>query len=129
MTMTPKVKKIREVLVALILLTVLAGISSCEKYEILPTPFDPTHIWSFKNDIQPILSSTCALASCHGGVQSPNMSAGKAFNSLTNGGYVNPPYNTSKLYLQMMSGHPNSSLSDLNRKKILYWVLQGAQNN
>lgn len=129
MKMTPKVKKIREILVAFSLMTALAAFTSCEKYEILPTPFDPTHIWSFKNDIQPILSSTCALASCHGGVQSPNMSEGKAYNSLTNGGYVKPPYETSKLYLQMMSGHPNSSLSDLNRKKILYWTTQGAQNN
>lgn len=129
MKMNPRVKKIRQIAVAVIIMTALAGFTSCEKYKILPTPFDPTEIWSLKNDIQPIFNSTCALASCHGGVQSPNLSEGKSYNSLTNGGFVKPPYETCRLYVQMMSGHPNSSLSDFNRKKILYWATQGAQNN
>jgi hypothetical protein len=129
MKITPKVKKIRQILVAVIVITMSAGITSCEKYQSLPTPFDPTQIWSLKSDIQPIFSSTCALASCHGGVQSPNLSEGKSYNSLTNGGFVKPPYETSRLYMQMMTGHPNSSLSDNNRKKILNWTTQGAKNN
>jgi hypothetical protein len=127
--MNQKVKKLIESLVAVIFLSAVAGFTSCEKFNILPQPFDPSASWSLKSDIQPIFNSTCALASCHGGARSPNLSEGKSYNSLSKGGYINPPYETSRLYLQMQSGHPNTSLSDVNRKKILYWVTQGAQNN
>jgi hypothetical protein len=127
--MNQKVKNLRRSLVVVIILAATAGFTSCEKYKILPTPFDPNATWSLKADIQPIFNSTCALASCHGGARSPDLSEGKAYNSLTKGGYVKAPYETSRLYLQMETGHPSSSLSDVNRKKILYWTTQGAQNN
>ena len=125
--MNLKVKKLRQYLVAVIILAAVAGLTSCEKYKILPQPFDPTAIWSLKTDIQPIFSSICIT--CHGVARSPDLRDGKSYNSLTKGGFVNPPYETSKLYLQMESGHPSSILSDVDRKKIQYWTLQGAKNN
>ena len=125
--MNLKIRKVLQSLVTVLILAAVAGSTSCEKVKILPFPFDPTVTWSLKTDIQPIFSSICIT--CHGGARSPDLREGKSFNSLTKGGYVNPPYETSRLYLQMKSGHPSSSLSDLNRNKILYWVTQGAQNN
>jgi hypothetical protein len=125
--MNSYIKKIRQHLAAVIILVAMAGLASCEKYKILPQPFDTTAIWSLKTDIQPIFNSVCIK--CHGGSRSPDLREGKSYNSLTKGGFVNSPYETSRLFLQMESGHPSSSLSDVDRKKIQYWTLQGAKNN
>ena len=126
--MNQKVKKVRQSLVAVIILAAFTGFTSCEKYKILPFPFDPATPWSFKADIQPIFNANCVL--CHGGARQPNLSEGKSYNSLTTGGYINAPYGTSRLYLQMNKSHPTSSFSDSNDKlKILNWVTQGAKNN
>jgi hypothetical protein len=128
--MNPKIKELRQSLVAVIILAAIAGFTSCEKVSIKPEPFNASNPWSFKTDIQPIFNNICATASCHGAAKSPNLSAGKAYNSLTKGGYVNAPYATSRLYLQMDNLHPTSSFSATNdRLKIQNWVLQGAKNN
>jgi hypothetical protein len=128
--MNPKIKKVRQSLVAVIILAAFAGFISCEKVSIKPEPFNASTPWSFKTDIQPIFSNTCATASCHGGAKSPNLIAGKSYNALVNGGYVKVPLDQSRLFLQMGNLHPNSSFSATNdRFKIQNWVLQGAKNN
>jgi hypothetical protein len=128
--MNPKVKNLSRSLVAFIILAGAIGFSSCEKYKILPTPFDPAATWSLSTDIQPVFNASCATASCHGGARSPDLSSGKSYNSLSKGGFVKSPYETSRLYMQMNNSHPSSSFSSTNDKlKIQAWVIQGAKNN
>jgi hypothetical protein len=125
--MTHKVNKIRQVLIAFILLAAVSGFSSCEKYSFNPPAVDPATTWHFKADIQPIFSAKCVQ--CHGGVQNPNLSAGKSYEALTKGGFVNLPGVTSRLYLQMNSSSHLPRSTETDRLKVLYWIDQGAQNN
>lgn len=92
---------------------------------------------SFKNDIIPILNKSCNMAGCHNtGGKSPDLSADKAYASLTIGNYLNigtPDQSVVYLYLtgkktpQMpLGGSPNPS--NINQY-ILAWVQQGAKNN
>lgn len=127
--MNQKVRKVRQSLVAVIILAAAAGLSSCEKFNILPQPFDPSATWSFKTDIQPIFNANCALASCHGGARSPNLSAGKSYNSLTIGGYVNAPAESSRLYIQMNKADHLPRSTENEKLKVLNWISQGAKNN
>jgi mono/diheme cytochrome c family protein len=126
--MNQKVKKVRQSLAAVIMLVAVAGFTSCEKFGILPIPFGPAATLSFKDDIQPIFNANCIT--CHGGARQPVLSEGKSFNSLTTGGFIKSPYETSRLYLQMNNQHPTSSFSvSIDRLKIQAWVTHGAKNN
>jgi len=52
---------------------------------------------SFANDIQPILTASCAKSGCHiPGAKVPNLTNGSSFQALTVGGYVkaNDPDNS-----------------------------------
>jgi len=125
--MNQKIIRIRQTLVALVLLAALTGISSCEKYTYLPRPVDPDAIWHFQTEIQPIFNSNCIT--CHGGAQSPDLRDGKSYNALTKGGFVKTPAESSRLYLQLNSASHASKTTASDKLKVLYWITQGAQNN
>jgi hypothetical protein len=125
--MTQKVKKIRQILVAFILLATFSGFSSCEKYSFNPPAVDPATTWHFQADIQPIFNAKCVQ--CHGGAQSPNLSEGKSYQALSKGGYITPPGETSRLYVQMKSSSHIARSTETDRQKVLYWIDQGALNN
>ena len=126
--MDKKVKKLRQILVAVIILSAVAGFTSCEKYKILPFPFDPNATWSFKNDIQPIfINDNCT--DCHNGTRSPDLREGHAYNSLTTGNYVNLPAETSRLYVRITSSDHTARSSETDKLKVLYWIKQGTKNN
>lgn len=126
--MNQKVKKLRQILVVVIILASVGGITSCEKYKILPFPFDPSATWSFKNDIQPIfINDNCT--NCHNGTRSPDLREGNSYNSLTTRGYVNAPGETSRLYVRMNSSDHISRSSETDRLKVLNWINQGAKDN
>jgi hypothetical protein len=128
--MNQKVNKVRQSLAAVVIVAAFAGFTSCEKVRTPPAPFDPNAAMSLKADVQPVFTKTCATASCHGGAKTPNLSDGKSFNALLNGGFVKVPLDQSRLYLKMNSSHPSSSFSATNDKlKIQSWVTQGAKNN
>ncbi len=91
---------------------------------------------SFAKDVVPIFSNSCALSSCHvSGGKAPNLTADKAFKSLTDGAYfkANDPDNsvimlwlTGKKSPAMPLGNaPNATIN----AKIYAWIKQGAQNN
>lgn len=124
--MNQKVKKVRHILVAVIMLVAVAGFTSCEKVGILPVPFDPNAPISFKADIQPIFSANCV--SCHGGTKSPDMRDGKSYNALKTV-YVTSPAESSRLYSKMTSSGHTSRSTDNEKLKVLNWIKQGAQNN
>jgi hypothetical protein len=125
--MNQKFNRIRQILVVLVLIAVVAGFSSCEKYEYLPRPVDPNATWHFQADIQPIFNSNCIA--CHGGAQAPSLQDGKSYLALTKGGFVKTPAETSILYLQMNSASHTSRSTASDKLKVLYWITQGALNN
>lgn len=91
---------------------------------------------SFSGDIVPILSKSCSITGCHvSGGQAPDLSAAKAYSSLT-GGFVNTSKpESSKVYLSLTGkgamtmpvGSANNP-SNLNNL-MLTWIKQGAKNN
>ena len=125
--MNQKLKRIRQIFVALVLIAAVEGFSSCEKYSYTERPVDPNTTWHFQADIQPIFDSNCIT--CHGGVQAPDLRTGKSYLSLTKGGFVKAPGELSRLYIQMnSSGHSSKSTSS-DKFKVLYWINQGSLNN
>jgi hypothetical protein len=125
--MNQKVKKVRQCLVAVIIMAAFAGFTSCEKYKILPTPFDPAAIWSFKADIQPIFNANCIT--CHNGSRSPDLRDGKSYSALSKG-YITAPAEASRLYVHISSNSEHiPRTSDTEKLKILNWIKQGALNN
>ena len=125
--MNQRLNRIRQILVVLVLIAAVQGFSSCTKYEFLPRPVDPNHVWSFSVDIQPIFTANCVT--CHGGVQAPILSEGKSYSALSKGGFIKAPGEESRLYLQMISSSHTSRSSDQDKQKVLFWINQGALNN
>jgi hypothetical protein len=125
--MNRKLNRIRQILVALVLIAVVGGFSSCDKYAYLPRPVDPNETWHFQADIQPIFTANCIT--CHGGVQAPDLRDGKSYQALTKGKYVSAPGETSRLYVQMNSASHKTRSTDTEKQKVLYWINQGALNN
>ncbi len=110
----------------------------CTKTTTVPidnTPAITTEV-SFSKDIQPILTSSCAISGCHSGSVAPNLSSTVALNSLVNGSYISVATpKTSSVYLwltgkkaaTMPLGSANNP-SNINAK-MLAWITQGAKNN
>lgn len=131
---------IKKIAIALVVITfAIIGLQSCYKVAtVLPkTDVEVTGPVSFATDILPVFDSKCNMSGCHntGGIK-PDLSAGKAFNALTLGGYldVSNPEN-SNLYLWMKGkkatamppGGPENP-SNINQL-VLAWIKQNAQNN
>ena len=127
--MNQKLKRIRQISGALILIAAVAGFSSCEKYSFAEQTVNPNTIWHFQTDIQPIFSANCVI--CHNGVkQFPDLRDGKSYLALTKGGFVNLPGETSKLYHHMSTNSDHiPRTTDSEKLKVLNWINQGALNN
>ena len=111
-------------------------IASCYKDKTVPlaTP-EITRTVSFSQDIIPIFNKSCNTSGCHSvGGQTPNLSEGNAFNSLTIGNYFdkNAPEN-SIIYLKMTGKRgtpmPVSGVNKDYAALVLAWIKQGAGNN
>lgn len=124
----------------LIVMSILI-IAGCYKADTLyPNPNDVTLVnkeVSLINDIIPIFSQSCAISGCHSsGGTNPDLTAAKAYNSLTNGGYINvADPKSSKLFLRL-SGKvvPAMPLGGTNNPSninalVLTWITQQAKNN
>lgn len=124
----------------IVMLAVLSIITGCYKATTLYPETDGQLVnkeVSFSKDIIPIITDKCAISGCHGsGGRSPDLTAAKAYNSLTNGGFINQadPKN-SKVYMRLtgkitpampLSGASNPS--NINAL-MLTWITQKAQNN
>jgi len=107
--------------------------ASCAKDTVKPpqSDVDTTQKVSFESDIQPIFTGGCLGSLCHSGSVAPNLTAGKAYNALISGGFVNTvtPDN-SEIYIEMkpgggMSAHCTAEDADL----VLLWITKGALDN
>jgi hypothetical protein len=128
--MNQKLKRIKQIFVALILIATVEGFSSCEKDSYPPPAVDPNQTWHFQADIQLIfINSKCVT--CHNGVtQFPDLRSGKSYASLSSGGYITPPGETSILYHQITTNSAHiPRTTDAQKLEIRYWINQGAHNN
>ena len=125
--MNQRLNMLRRLLAALIMISAIVGLSSCEKYTWIPEVVNPTDSVHFQAEIQPIFSANCL--SCHGPIKAPDLRDGYSYNALTKGGYVNQPGETSKLYLKMTGAEHTPRSSDVDKQKVLIWINQGAHNN
>jgi hypothetical protein len=126
--MNQKFNRIRLIFAAMVLFAIVTGLSSCEKNSFSLPSVDPNQTWQLQSDIQPIFNANCIT--CHNGKQAPDLRSGNSYNSLTKGGFVMLPGETSILYIHMSTNTdhiPRSSSSD--KLKVLYWINQGALNN
>ena len=125
--MNKKLKGIRQILLAIVVIAAITGISSCEKYSFTPPVINTTDTLHFSTDIQPIFTANCIT--CHGAIQHPILKEGKAYQNLFDGGLINLPGETSILYVHMNSTGHTARSSDAEKLKVLIWVNQGALNN
>ena len=114
-------------------------LQSCYKGALVipKTDVEVTGPVSFANDIVPVLNSKCNMSGCHNaGGQKPNLTADAAFNSLTNGGYLDLNTPESSLIYLWLTGKKGTAMpqggannpSNINHY-VLAWIKQGAQNN
>ncbi len=105
---------------------------SCYKDIILPSVVStaPPQFVSFSNDLQPLLTTNCAVSGCHvKGAQVPYLTPDVSYQQLL-GGFVNTVKpEQSQLYI-MINGNmqvhiPNAA----DRQKIYDWIRNGAPNN
>lgn len=101
----------------------------------LTTDLEITEDVSFAGNVVPIFEKSCSISGCHNpnGV-SPDLSSDKAFNSLTNGGYIDVSSPENSLVYAFVSGKrtpvmPVSGVDPTIAATILAWIKQGAQNN
>jgi hypothetical protein len=126
--MNHKLKRIRQIFVALAIIATVVGFSSCEKISYPERPVDPNATWHFQTDIQPIFNGICV--NCHNGTQSPDLRSGKSYLALTKGGFVKLSGESSLLYIQITTQSDHIPRTTAAQKlEILYWINQGALNN
>lgn len=109
---------------------VLAGaalLASCEKYAYEVETIDPEEPVLFQTQIQPIFTNNCVV--CHKGARNPDLRDGNSYASLSGGGYVALPAESSRLYTKILEGSHASFTIDIEKQLILAWIKQGAQNN
>jgi hypothetical protein len=90
-----------------------------------------------------VFTPTCALAGCHGGSQSPNLSVGQAYNNLVNKASsqnpsmmrVKPGESSNSYLMKKLNGDgtsimpPSGQLSQAKIDSIALWIDTGASNN
>lgn len=120
-------------LAGILVLTVV--LTTCYYDQILPVEEEvEVGTMSFANDILPIFNQSCSTSGCHSGSVSPNLTAGAAYNSLMNGGYINTANPSESELIQWMKGNrtlpmPISGSDPTYNAKVLAWIQQGALNN
>lgn len=102
---------------------------------VAKSPSEITTTVSFSHDIIPIFNKSCSISGCHSaGGQTPNLTESSAFNSLTNGGYINKDNPESSILYLKVSGQkgtpmPPTGVNQDYAAYILAWIKQGANNN
>jgi hypothetical protein len=95
-----------------------------------------TQAMSFKTDIVPLFTTSCAKAGCHvAGAKNPDLTEANAYKALADGTYIkaNDPDNSilmlwltgKKSPVMPMGAGPDEKIN----AKIYAWIKQGAKNN
>jgi hypothetical protein len=128
------IKSLMRIMLGVAAIALLAG---CYKDQtvVSDTGAEITRTVTFSGDIIPIFNSSCNMSGCHSsGGKAPDLTASKAYNSLTNGGYINTETpEKSELYLWMTGKKgtpmPTSGINKDYNALVLAWIKQGAINN
>lgn len=81
----------------------------------------------FQAQVQPIFTANCIT--CHHGSRNPDLRDGHSYTSLTTGGYVTRPAQSSRLYVQLNSSSHSALTLPAEKQTIYNWIQQGALNN
>ena len=122
-------------------------LSACESNiqgpEDLRPPVNKPIRATFSSIQNELLSPTCALSGCHGGVQDPNLSTGKSFGNIVNVASienqsllrVKPFDSNNSLLVRKLRGQntsvmpPAGQLSAAVIDSVAAWIDRGALNN
>jgi hypothetical protein len=115
----------------------LAGCARNDTYTIQPEPVVVTTTVSFSATLQPIFTANCALGGCHiTGGQTPDLTAGNAYASLTTGGFYSVASPATSIIYEHLIGtlSPQMPLGKTPNPSnveglVLAWIQQGAKNN
>ena len=111
------------------------GLTGCYKDVILPDvavdPDGPPQAVSYKNDLEPIFVSNCALSGCHvSGGHKPDLSATISYQEIVNGGFVNTIIPKESILYKMINGDMKQYIpSASDRQKVYDWIRNDAPNN
>ncbi len=121
-----------------LLVLIMAMMAGCE-YDFIkpaptPPPPDPTDTIKFAQQVAPIWDAN-SCTNCHkpGGIPQLDLTASKAYNSLTSLGMYNVASpEASKIYTfpyPVTGGHSYKYATEAEADLILLWIKQGAKNN
>ena len=125
----------RSVKLLILMMGIVIGLASCYKDIIRPEltadPDGPPQPVSFKNELSPLLNSSCALAGCHvTGGHKPYLSPDISFQQIVNGGFVNTDFPKESILYKMINGEMAQYIpSTADRQKVYDWIRNGAPNN
>jgi hypothetical protein len=132
-------KILRNLVLLLFVVAAVFYFSSCEKYQY-PVPKEyvpvvdtsttnPAKVVSFKKSVEPVfVANGCTI--CHKSGKSPDLRTGYAYASLKNGGFVDKPASTSKLYVKITKDASHSAMLPQAPKDTIYiWIEQGSKDN
>lgn len=128
---------LQKIFIGFLAVFIMLLLVSCYKNKTVyfDTGEEITRTVSFTGDILAIFNSSCNMSGCHSpGGKSPDLTAANAYNSLSNGGYINtsnPQASTLYLWMTGKKGTP-MPVSGVNKEYnalVLAWIKQGAINN
>ncbi|RXQ87857.1 hypothetical protein EO244_15980 [Ancylomarina salipaludis] len=85
-------------------------------------------VLSFSGLIQPIFKDQDCWT-CHNETRNPDLRESMAYNSLLNGGYVNPDSPEDSRIIKQLNGNHAGFITQKEEDLILEWIKRGAQNN
>jgi len=117
------------------LLFLVIVFASCEKAYLTKQQVEINEPVSFSNHLVPIFNASCAVPTCHvAGGPPPDLTASKAYDELTQLGYVDTTNAEGSILYKLITSTtnpmpPNEPLKPAEIGYILAWIKQGAQNN
>lgn len=109
------------------------ALTGCYKDIISPEtdPDGPPQAVSYKQELEPLFNQKCATAGCHNtGAHKPDLTAGKSYSAIVNGGFVNTLIpKSSQLYIMVMGEMSEYMPSPKDKAKVYDWIRNGAPNN
>jgi hypothetical protein len=129
--------RIRIALVSAVFLLAVVFTPGCYEGTVvdLRSDLEITGDVSFSADVIPIFENSCSISGCHntGGI-APDLSTANAYNSLSNGGYLdinNPEASSLYGYVSgaLTPAMPIGGADPVIAATVLAWIQQGAQNN
>ena len=95
-----------------------------------------TQTMSFKTDIIPLFTSSCAKAGCHvAGAKNPDLTEANAYKALVDGSYIKANDPESSVLMLWLTGKKSPVMpmgagpDEKINAKIYAWIKQGAKNN